>query len=223
MATRIKDLEKIKRPREKLALLGIENLDNSELLALIIGSGTRKHNALALSKNILKKFPKKKLQNLVLDDLSNIDGIGNALASKILASIEIGKRLSQDSAIHRISSPEDVIREVSEIRSKSQEYLIALYLNARHELVEKQVISIGSLNQNIIEPRDIFAHALTTPCRFVILTHNHPSGDVSPSEDDLKFTSRLIKASEILGIQILDHIIISKRDYYSFKENRKLF
>jgi len=215
---RIKDLPKVKRPRERLSDVGVANLTEVELLALVIGSGTRGVNAINLAKKILLKFPLKRLANAQVSDLIKIKGLGRVRAGKILASLEVGRRVWEELPAKILLTPESVIREVDEIRLKSREYLIALYLNARHELVKKHTISIGSLNQNVVEPKDVFGQALTLPSPFIILVHNHPSGDPSPSKDDKTFTKTLLKAGKLLGVEIIDHIIVSPKNYFSFRE-----
>lgn len=214
----VRDLPKTKQPRERLVLLGVANLTAIELLAIILGSGTKKQNVLNLAKKILHKFPLKDLVSTKISDLARIEGVGRVQASKILASLELGRRAIEGFPTKRLLTPEDVLREVDDIRDKSREYLIALYLNARRELIKKQAITIGGLNQNIVEPRDVFNEALTLPCAFVILVHNHPSGDPSPSEDDKTVSKKLAAAGQLLGISIIDHIIVAKKEYFSFRE-----
>jgi len=216
--TRIKDLQKTKQPREKLARLGLSNLTTVELLALILSSGTKRKNVLSLSKQILKKLPLKKLDTATLADLTKLKGIGPIKAAKILASLELGKRAHQSLPLKKIQHPKDVLKELDYLKTSSREHLIAFYLNARHELIKTQIIAIGSLNQNLLEPRDVFATALILPCVFIILVHNHPSGDPAPSSNDKKFTKRLLKAADLLGITLVDHLIITQKDYFSFKE-----
>ena len=219
---RIRDLPRSKRPREKLSTVGVENLTAVELLAIILGSGTKRTNVINLAKKILKKFPPKELIHVKTLDLISIKGIGKVQAGKILASLELGRRAMGESPGKRLLVPEDAVREVDEIRIKSREYLIALYLNARYELIKKQVITIGRLNKNLVEARDVFGPALVNLCAFVILVHNHPSNDPTPSKDDKIFTKHIIKAGGLLGITLTDHIIVSKKDYFSFREAKLL-
>jgi DNA repair protein RadC len=214
----IKDLPKIQRPRERLDVLGISNLTEPELLAIILTSGTKKKNVLTVAKQLLREFPLDALLTASLGDLSKVDGIGKVKAGKIMAGIELGKRALVATSLHVVLTPKEVLHEVKDIENLKQEHLIALYLNARHELLQKQTISVGSLNQAIIEPRDIFSYALLLPSPFIILVHNHPSGDPTASEADIKFTKRLVEAGNLLGIKIIDHIIVTAKDYSSFKE-----
>ena len=219
---RVKDLPKTKRPRERMQSVGVENLTDAELLALLLGAGSKKHNVITLSKKLLKKYPLRKLYATELKELASMDGIGPVRAGKILASMELGRRAVEDIPLNAMLSPQDIIREVSDIREKRQEHLIALYLNARYVLIDKQTIGIGSINSMVIEPRDIFVHALSVPSPFIVLVHNHPSGDPTPSENDVKFTRRLVKAGELLGLSIVDHLIITKGSYISMKADNLL-
>lgn len=216
----ILDTPKTKRPRERLLALGVHNLTELELIALLLSSGTKKKSVLLVARDILKNFALSDLPSATLLDLAKISGVGAVKAGKILAGIELGRRCLFEKSLHRLVTPNDVSNEVKDITTKSQEYLVALYLNARHELLQKQTVSVGGLNQAIIEPRDIFSYALILPSPFIILAHNHPSGEITPSKDDIKFTQKIIDAGELLGITIVDHIIVTAKDYYSFKESK---
>lgn len=218
----IKQLPKTKQPRERLLNMGAENLTSQELLAILLSSGTKRKNVLSVAKGLLKQFPLSTLHSISLSELSKVSGVGKVKAGKIAAAIELGKRAGNSKGLHQVLTPKDVIAEVKEIATKSQEYLIALYLNARHELQLKQTISVGTLNQAIIEPRDIFFYALTLPSSFIILVHNHPSNNSTPSQGDIAFTKRIIDASNLLGIKMIDHIIVTKDNYASFKEEQLL-
>jgi len=219
---RIKDIPKIERPREKLIQKGPENLKDEELLAILIGKGIKGKNAIELAKRILKKYHKKKLLKMKYEELSKIKGIGPAKACIILASQELVKRVLkvEDSGLPIVQTLNDVVLQVGYIRDKSREHFIAIYLNARNELIFRKHIFIGTLNASLVHPREIFKEALEHNAASVILIHNHPSGDPTPSEDDLEITKRIIEAGKIMGIDILDHIIISKNKVFSFKEKK---
>ncbi|MBU0576647.1 DNA repair protein RadC [Patescibacteria group bacterium] len=221
MAKTMHQLPKTKRPRERLISTGVHNLTPAELLAVLLGSGTTKKNVLSLAKQIIAKFGPS-LTTTTLKQLTLIHGIGPVQGSKILAALEFGKRAFSHQLKPRLLKPEDVLREVNEIRTSHREQLIGLYLNARYELLDKAVLAVGAVNAHHIEPRDVFAPAIKLPCRSLILTHNHPSGDPRPSQDDLSTTLRLKKAGELLGISLLDHLIVTKDDYLSF-QREKLF
>ncbi len=156
------------------------------------------------------------------EDLSKIKGIGPAKACTILAAAELVKRALkiQDEGLPVVSSVKDVVLQVSYLREKTREHLMAIYLNARNELLFRKHIFIGTLNANLVHPREIFSEALKQNAASVILVHNHPSGDPEPSEDDLEITKRIIEAGKIMGIDVLDHIIITKTKVFSFKEKK---
>ena len=219
---KLKDLSKIERPREKLTTKGPENLKDEELLAILLRTGREGKNVLELAKQILKKYSKKRLLNLKYEDLIKIKGINKAKACTILAAGELVKRALKvkDDTVPIINSVKDVIAQFSYLRDKSREHLGALYLNARNEMVHKKHLFVGTLNANLVHPREIFEHALSSNAASVILVHNHPSGDPEPSQADLEITKRLLEAGKIMGIDILDHIIITKTKIFSFKERK---
>ena len=220
---KIKDLAKIERPREKLISKGPQNLKDEELLAILLGTGVEGKNVIEVASQILKKFSKKRLLNLQYNDLAKIKGIGPAKACTILASQELVKRALEvrDESLPKIDSVEDVLAQVVYMRDKTREHLMALFLNARNELLHKKPMFIGTLNASLIHPREIFQEALKQNACSVILAHNHPSGDNKPSEDDLEITKRIIEAGKLMGVEVLDHVIIAKnKTPYSFKENK---
>ena len=219
---KIKDLPKIERPREKLISKGPENLKDEELLAILLRTGREGKNVLDLAKQILNKYSKKRLLNLNYQDLIKIKGINSGKATTILASQELVKRALKvrDETLPIIKSIEDVLAQAVYMRDKSREHLMAIYLNARNEMVYKKPMFVGTLNANLVHPREIFQEALKQNAASVILVHNHPSGDSEPSQDDLEITKRIIEAGKIMGIDVLDHIIITKTKPFSFKENK---
>jgi DNA repair protein RadC len=219
---KIKDMPASLQPREKLVASGKENLTNVELLALLLNTGTVKKNVLALSDTLLKKFPLEKLTQVSIKELSEIPGIGTAKAARLAAALELGERVFAPVAFTKVfvRSTAEAATVLKEYADKRQEYLLALYLNARHELLQKEIVGIGTLNSMRIEPKEIFRHALSTPCASIVVAHNHPSGDPMPSDDDIIFTKRLFEAGEIMGLPLIDHVILSKNGYFSFKDNR---
>lgn len=214
------DLPTIDRPREKLWELGAENLQESELIAILLGTGTRADNAVSLAKRLLRIYPLATLASLAPAQLTNTAGIGNTKAARIVAALELGRRLFAPVATNKvfIRTTTDALAQVTDIAHKTQEHLLALYINARYELIRKETISLGSLNTINVEPRTVFAPVIASACAWVILAHNHPSGDPTPSEADIRFTARLQAAGELLGISIVDHLIVSGTGYCSFKE-----
>jgi DNA repair protein RadC len=216
----IREMPKVERPREKLIEKGAENLKDEELLAILLRTGTKEKSALDLAKQILKKFSKKKFQKLKYQDLIKIKGIDEAKATTILAAIELTKRILKigEETLPKIESVKDVISQFSYLREKQREHLAALYLNARNEIVFKKHLFVGTLDANICHPREIFKHAINQSSASIILVHNHPSGDPTPSKADLEITKRIQEAGKIMGIDVLDHVIISKNRVFSFKE-----
>jgi len=219
---KIKDLPEDERPREKLIQKGPENLKDEELLAILLGTGVEGKNVIEVAKQILRKYSKKRLLKMKYEDLSKIKGIGPAKACIILASQELVKRALkiQDSGLPIVRTVNDVVLQVGYTRDKTREHFIAIYLNARNELIFRKHIFIGTLNASLVHPREIFKEALEHNAASIILVHNHPSGDPAPSEDDLEITKKIIEAGKIMGIDILDHIIISKNKILSFKEKK---
>lgn len=217
----IKNTPSQARPREKLLAKGSKYLSDAELLAILLGTGCAKNNVLQLSDSLLKHIPIRKLSSIPVKDLTAFPGVGNFKAVRILAALELGERIYSPECLHKVvlSSTKETIAELKDFAAKKQEHLVALYLNARHELVGKEVIGIGSLNSLVITPKEIFSPALQLPCTSIIVAHNHPSGDPNPSDDDIKFTKRIHDAGEVMGIQLLDHIVLGKSSWYSFRNN----
>ncbi|OIO43551.1 MAG: hypothetical protein AUJ24_02325 [Parcubacteria group bacterium CG1_02_36_42] len=218
----IRELPKVERPREKLIQKGTQNLKDEELLAILLRTGVEGKSAIQTAKQILNKYSKKRLLRLSYEDLIKIKGIGPAKACTILAAIELVKRALKigEETLPKIQSIKDVIAQFSYLREKTREHLAALYLNARNELVFKKHIFVGTLDANIAHPREIFSHALIQNAASIILVHNHPSGDPEPSKADLEITKRITEAGKIMGIDVLDHIIITKTKVFSFKRHK---
>ena len=220
--TKLKDIPKTERPREKLIQKGPQNLKDDELLAILLGTGVEGKNVIEVAKQILRKYSKKRLLKMKYEDLSKIKGIGPAKVCIILAAQELIKRALeiQEETLPIIQSVKDVLAQAVYMRDKTREHFMAIYLNARNEMIFKKPMFVGTLNANLVHPREIFAEALKQNAASVILAHNHPSGDPEPSEDDLTITKRLTEAGKIMGIDVLDHIIITKNKIFSFKEQK---
>jgi len=186
--TKIKDLSKSERPREKLIFKGPKNLKDEELLAILLGTGIKGKNVIEIAKQILRKHSKKRLLQLDYKGLSEIKGVGSAKACTILAAQELVKRALkiQDETLPIIKSVKDVVAQAVYMRDKTREHLMVIYLNARNEMIFKKPMFIGTLNANLVHPREIFQEALKQNAASVILAHNHPSGNSDPSEDDIK-------------------------------------
>lgn len=219
---KIKDLPSEDRPREKLIKNGAHYLTEVELLAILIRNGTKEKSALDLAKDIIKQFTN--LANLAKTDvytLAKIKGIGLVKAVSIVAALELGKRImaAEGLALTSINSPTDIAKILSPLlRYENKEQFYVLLLNIKNKLIGLEKISEGTLNATIAEPREVFARAITRNAAALIIAHNHPSGDSSPSQEDRNTTTRMCTAGEILGIKVLDHIIVGNGNYYSFKE-----
>lgn len=218
----VHDLPKPERPRERLKQFGPEALSAQELLALIIGRGVSKKSVMTIAQELLIKFGNvKAISEATLEELSQIKGIGFAKAAQIKACFELGKRqdLEPEQKDFDIKDPQSVVKAIrASIKDKAKEHFKLILLNTRNKILGISTISIGSLNASIVHPREVFKDAIMHNAYSVVLAHNHPSGDPEPSEDDLTMTKRLIEAGKILGIEVLDHIIITKNGYFSFKD-----
>ena len=209
------------RPREKLRAHGIGALTESELLALLLGSGTARRSAVRLARALARRAPSE-LAAWPLARWLRVPGIGPARASALSAAFELGRRaLAWDGEAKAIRGPDDVLAQVRDLARARREHFVVLLLNARHELQGRETISIGSLNASIVHPREVFLPAILHSAASVVLVHNHPSGDPEPSEEDLSITRRLVEVGDLVGIDVLDHVIIASRGTISFR-NRKL-
>ena len=210
------------KPVEKMLALGSSALSNAEILALLINSGTRTKTALELGTDILARLSLKELKEITPEELKRVPGIGNVKASRIMAAIELSKRMNTERVEESpyITCPKDVVELVmEEMKSYDREYFKALLLNTKNKVIGIDTISIGNLNSSLAHPREIFKKAIKRSAASIILIHNHPSGDPEPSKEDIFLTKELLKVSEILKIKIFDHVIIGNMRYYSMKEN----
>lgn len=217
----IKSLPLHLRPREKLVEKGVASLTDKELLAILLRTGRSGKSALDLAHDILTKFPLNQFSNLTLTNLSSLKGIDIGKSATILAAAELITR-SLNKSPHKlpiIDSPRAALDQFADIRNHKKEHFVALYLNARNELIHKEIISIGTLTRSLVHPREVFAPALTHSAASVLVAHNHPSGDVVPSDDDLIITKRLCESAELLGIAIFDHLIITHDSSFSLREH----
>lgn len=219
----IKDLPLNERPREKLYRYGVKSLSNSELIAVIIRTGNKGDTAIQLAERIISLDDRGIgfLSDATIEELTDVKGIGNCKAAQLLAAIELGKRISahkrEDNI--RISSPNDITDLLmEEMRYLKREYFKIAILDTKNQIITIENISIGNLNSSIVHPREVFNRAIKRSANSIILVHNHPSGDPTPSSEDINITNRLIEAGGILGIKVLDHIIIGDNKYISFKE-----
>lgn len=219
---RIKELPTTERPRERLLQVGVQHLSNQELIAILFLNGTKKHSAIDLAGALLAQTKKGlwELETITPEELCTIEGIGPGKACTLLAAIELGRRMAHHKArdSFRISSPESVYDLLSsELLSLNKEVFVVLHLNTKNDLIYQENVSVGTLNASLIHPREVFNQAVRKGSASIIVVHNHPSGDVSPSPEDASVTKRLKEVGIILGIPLLDHIIIGKESIFSFK------
>ncbi|CAN5129096.1 DNA repair protein RadC [soil metagenome] len=215
----IKDLPLHQRPREKLVEKGVENLKNKELLAILLRTGKSGKNAIELAEYILAKYPLQQLSRLSFKELTSIESIDIGKASTLLASFELAQRsLVSRESVPIISTPGEALVHLHFIRSRKKEHFVALYLNARNHLIHQEIISVGTLTASIVHPREVFEPAIRVCAGSILIAHNHPSGDTSPSDPDIRITKQLIAAGELLNIEVVDHIIVAEKDYISLKE-----
>ena len=204
------------RPREKLIQKGAAALKGYELMALLLGSGTQNKEVLQLSREVVGVL-EERFETLTLEELTRIHGMGTAKAAQVLAAIELSRRFLLKQR-RKIASAEDVYGELQEYARKKQEYLVAMTLDGASHLIETRVITVGTLNQSLVHPREVFADAVADRAAGIIIAHNHPSGVLEPSAEDRRVTLRLKEAGEIIGIELLDHVILAQEGYLSLRE-----
>ena len=220
----IRDMAVVERPRERLIQLGTEALKEEELLALVLRTGYTGHDAMDVARNTLARHALADLIRLPLKQLQRLPGFGLSKAAGFMAGVELARRalVLKEAGLLKINTMQDVLTQVADIRDKKKEYLLAFFLNARHQLIIRETISIGTLTASLAHPREIFAPAIGKAAAGIILVHNHPSGDPSPSEEDVRLTQRIRQAGHILGIDLLDHLIVAEQGCYSFKTSGSL-
>lgn len=208
-------VEKIDRPREKLAKYGPEKLLDAELLAILLRTGVKGINVVELSKKILRKFDGVGLATADYRALKNTFGLGAAKACEVIACFELGRRLLKGKQTTLVLSPEDVWKECKDIRDSRKEHFVVFYLDTRSQVMQRETISVGTLNASLVHPREVFESAIKHSAAQVIVAHNHPSGNPEPSEEDITVTRRLVEAGKVLGIEVVDHVVVGKNSYKS--------
>jgi len=217
------DVEESERPRERLFELGPGALSDADLVALVFGSGSGGEGVLDVAARVTRSVHLRRLHQTAVEDLLAIKGMGPARAAQLLAAAEIGRRLWPDAdPIPLVRGPETIFELTADIRRSNREHFVGFYLNSRNQVLRREIISIGSLNASIVHPREVFIPALAVSAASLILAHNHPSGDPSPSEEDLAITRRIAESGRLLGIELLDHVVVAREAYTSFKERRLL-
>ena len=220
----VRDMPLSERPRERLLRMGSENMGLVELLAIIIRTGTRGESVLMTAQKLLSEFGN--LQSIAqasVAEICRVRGIGEAKAIEIKAALELGKRLydpdyGPDEQGKPVQTPEEAYKSMqSKLRGKKKEHFYILCLNTRGRVNDTRQVSIGNLDSSLVHPREVFKDAISTYASTVIFVHNHPSGDLEPSAEDINLTRRLVEAGELLGIPVIDHIIVSDKGYISLK------
>jgi DNA repair protein RadC len=217
----MKDIPPHERPRERMMNLGVESLSNAELLSAILGFGSRNENVLRISNKLLVEYTLEKLSRASVNELKKIFGVSDAKACRIIAAMELGRRAAfeKEGNTNFIAGPADVAKMMMPRMSNlKQEFFRGLYLDSKKRPIKNGIISVGSLNTNNAHPREVFGPAMKEGAAALILVHNHPSGDPTPSKSDLGVTRKLLHAGEMLGIDLLDHVIIGRNEYVSLKE-----
>ncbi len=220
----IRDLPEEEKPREKLRKHGPAALKNYELMAVILGRGTRKEGILELAQRIMSQYgDQAAFSEGDVEKIEKALGLSPVQACQVVAAFELGKRLFGKQTDVFLRSPEEVFQYARDLARLKKEHLRGLYLDTRNKLIRDEVIAIGTLNQSLSHPREVFHPAIESNAAAIILVHNHPSGDPSPSKDDIELTRQIYQASKILGIDILDHVIIGNERYFSLKEKTDIW
>jgi DNA repair protein RadC len=216
----VKDWPDYERPRERLLKYGVEYLTDAELLGIIIVKGHRGKTSIEIARELLAHTGSlRKLESTSYTEMKKNRGIGRAKYSQIKAALEIGSRLSRERIFpgQKIQSAQDVVKYYHcDMRGKKKEFFKVILMNVRHQIIKDVIISIGSLTETTVHPREVLKEMIRESAAAVIFLHNHPSGDPQPSQQDKKLTERLCQACELIGIQVLDHIIIGEEGYFSF-------
>ena len=223
---KIKDLPVTERPRERLIEFGSNSLSNEEVLAIILKQGTKNKSVKEIAIDLLNSVNNiSELENITLEKLTNIKGIGQANALTLLASIELGKRifLKDNNIKHTLANSKDIYNYMKYLlNNKKQEYFYCLYVNNKKELIERKLLFMGTVNRSTVHPREVFKNAYLTSASGIICVHNHPTGDINPSNEDIFFTESIVEIGKISGIPVLDHIIVGNDSYYSFHDSSNI-
>jgi DNA repair protein RadC len=211
------------RPRERILDWGAAALTDVDLVAALLGTGTAGADVLETAGRIARAVNLRRLHLVPVEDLLAVRGLGPARAAQLLAAAELGRRLWPDGdAAPLVRGPEQIYDLTRDIRALNREHFVGFYLNSRHQVLRRDIISIGSLNASIVHPREVFLPAIAISAASLVLAHNHPSGDPTPSEEDLAITRRLHEAGRLLGIELVDHVVVARDAYASFRERRLL-
>ena len=212
----IKDLPAHNRPREKLKERGASALTDEELVAAILGRGVEGQDLRTISRGVAKLIRNHR-ENLTIEHLTAVRGMGLAKAAQILSAFELARRYLIKDAV-KVTGAQDVMPLLADIADKKQEHFVCFSLNGAHEVIEKRIVTIGLVDRSPVHPREVYADVISDRAAAVIFAHNHPSGDLNPSNSDLKIHEQLTEAGKILGIRVLDHLIVTKKGYFGFQE-----
>jgi len=218
----INELYKDDKPREKMLQKGPLTLKNYELIALILGSGFKGMPVLNIAKAIEKHLKKEGIEGITVKKLLSIDGIGSAKACQLTAAFELARRHYESPETVTITHSRDIAELLKSYAKKNQEHFITVTIDGANAVIKTRVVFIGTLNRSLVHPREVFAPAFTDRAASIIIAHNHPSGNIQPSLEDIEMTQKLTKAGQLLGIEIIDHVILTKNGHYSFHGNGKL-
>lgn len=215
---KVTEMPRHARPREKLFETGPSSLKTYELLAILLRSGYRGKSALDIAQRILHRYSVEALLALSPKQLAQIKGVGKSRAASILAAHELVVRSQSNSSDLSVTKPSDIVKAAGYLQTRKKEYLVALYLSARKRIIDTKTVSVGTVNTSLIHPREVFAPGLILGAVSVALAHNHPSGDPSPSVDDIAVTKQIAESGKILGVELVDHIIVGNGTFISMKE-----
>ena len=214
---KIKEISIEQRPRERLKSEGVDKLNNAELLAILLQNGSKGENVIDLSNRLISTFGLDDLNSLSLKELTEIKGIEMAKASKLIAAFEVSKRVSSGRICEKVvKNPADIAKYyISKLKDLKKEYFIAVFLDSKNKIIKDEIISIGTLNSSLVHPREVFKEAIKNSAASIILVHNHPSGNVEPSDEDYRVNKVLIGTGNLVGIKVLDHLIVGDRKWKS--------
>jgi len=219
---RIKDIPINERPRERLKKIGSNNLSDKELVSIILKTGLKNKNVEELAIELLNNYSLNDMKDISINNLTKINGVGEAKAIELIAAIELGKRvfLSDSKELKKLDSPELIWKDSRYLfNGKKQEYFYCYYFDNKQKILKRKLIFLGTINNSITHTREIFKEAYKLSASTIVCLHNHPSNDVTPSKADIEFTRRLINTGNIQGIPVIDHIIVGDSNFYSFYEH----
>ncbi len=214
--TKANELPKYQQPREKLARYGVAKLADHELLAILLGTGFKGVNVIELSKRITKVIAENKDKGLTLEKLETVKGLGKVKASQVISVLELGRRM-YGALPEKEFTPQVAFDECKDIRESKKEHFVVFYLDSRNAMIAREIVTVGVLDSSLVHAREVFEPALRHSAHSIVLAHNHPSGDPEPSQEDIEITKMLIHAGKLLDIRVVDHVIITKKDWKSLR------